>query len=77
MKPYTNQPFSSKSVMYTLGISTASNLIDQKRNTIQIIPGQKISIRVLPRIVTSTPSFDALEPKVRNCKLPHETDNFV
>ena len=77
MKPYTTQPFSPKSVMYTLGISTASNLIDQKRNTIQIIPGHKISIRVLPRIVTSTPSFDALEPRVRNCKLPHEIDGFV
>ena len=77
MKPYTTQPFSPIAVPYTLGISTTSNLIDQKRNTIQITPGHQISIRVLPRIVTSKPGFDAMELDVRNCKLPHETDGFV
>ena len=76
MKPYTKQLYSRTAVRYTIGISDQNNFIDQKRKMILVHPGKQTLIKVLPRIVDTSPEFDGLRIDQRNCKLSSETDGL-
>ena len=76
MKPYIAMQNNSKARAYNLGISTATSYIDQKRNPIQILPGFQTVVKTIPQVVGSSEGFDRMDPKSRNCKLPHEVEYF-
>ena len=76
MKPYISLPFNAAHLAYTLGISTKFNLIDQKRNIIDILPGFKTVVKVIPQLVNTTASFDEMALSTRNCKLSTENEEF-
>ena len=76
MKPFTNQLYDPIATPYTTGISSDKNHFDQKRNLIQLKPGQHISVKVLPMLVQTSNEFESLELEQRKCKLRHETQGF-
>ena len=59
MKPYVSLPFSAEYAPYTLGITTTDTLLDQKRNVIELLPGHKTSISVIPQLVSTDDGFDS------------------
>jgi hypothetical protein len=76
MRPYVSLPFNAAHLGYTLGISTKVNLIDQKRNLIDILPGFKTVVKVIPQLINTTKSFDEMAVSTRNCKLSTENEEF-
>jgi hypothetical protein len=76
MRPYVSLPFNAAHLAYTLGISTKANLIDQKRNLIDILPGFKTVVKVIPQLINTTESFDGMAVSTRNCKLSTENEEF-
>ena len=76
MRPYVSLPFNAAHLAYTLGISTKVNLIDQKRNLIDILPGFKTVVKVIPQLINTTTSFDDMALSTRNCKLSNENEEF-
>ena len=76
MRPYVSLPFNAAHLAYTLGISTKVNLIDQKRNLIDILPGFKTVVKVIPQLINTTTSFDEMAVSTRNCKLSTENEEF-
>ena len=76
MRPYINQPFNPVAVPYTIGISGANDMIDQKRNVIRLKPGTQVLIRIIPRLIKTTEYFNGLTLNQRRCKLPTEIDGL-
>jgi hypothetical protein len=76
MRPYVSLPFNAAHLAYTLGISTKLNIIDQKRNLIDILPGFKTVVKVIPQLINTTTSFDEMAVSTRNCKLSTEIEEF-
>lgn len=74
LKPYTTHAYDRKHVRYLIGITGQNDLVDQHRNVIKIMPGQKTIINVIPRLVRTSEDFNALKLKQRNCKLSEETE---
>ena len=72
-KQYVSLPFDSESGSYTMGISTETNLVDQQRNVIEILPGYQTIVKVIPQLLGTTGPFNAMDAFSRQCKLPHET----
>jgi hypothetical protein len=52
LKPYTTQLYGPKSIPYMIGISNPGNVVDQKRNTIRVRPGEE---------TRTTPSLELLK----------------
>ena len=75
-KQYVDLPFDSEYGSYTMGISTATNLVDQQRNVIDILPGYQTIVKVIPQLLGTTGPFDAMDEFSRQCKLPHETQGL-
>ena len=76
MRPYVSLPFNSESLSYGVGISTKSNVIDQRRNTIRLLPGYQITIKVIPQLVGATDQFKEMDVTTRNCKLAGEINDL-
>ena len=76
LKPFTTQKHSSIAIPYTLGISGPTDMVDQRRNVIKVIPGKELLVNAIPRIVQTTTGFNALDIKDRRCKLTHEIDGL-
>ena len=76
MRPYVSLPFNSESLSYGVGISTKSNVIDQRRNTIRLLPGYQITIKTIPQLVGATDQFKEMDVTTRNCKLPGEIEGL-
>ena len=76
MRRYVSLPFNAAHLAYTLGISTKVNMIDQKRNLIDILPGFKTVVKVIPQLINTTTSFDEMAVSTRNCKLSTENEEF-
>ena len=76
MKPYTSQVHNRKATPYAMVVSDKNGQIDQKRNSILLKPGYKISVKVFPRLFETTSDFDGLTINQRECKLAHETKGF-
>ena len=72
MRPYLSLPFNSESLSYGIGISTKQNVIDQRRNTIRLLPGYQITIKIIPQLVGATAQFKEMDVTARNCKLDGE-----
>ena len=80
MKPYSDSDqYSSikQTSQYSLSITDKRNHIDHKRNIIYLRPGHQTYIKVLPRIVNTSESFEALTLAQRKCKMPYETDGLM
>ena len=62
-----------------IGISNPGNVVDQKRNTIHVRPGEETRINTIPRIVETSEAYNGLLLDQRRCKLRYETDglNFL
>ena len=75
MKPVV-EDINTKYTPYTLGISTKNNLIDQKRGLINLKPGYKISLKIVPHEVDCSHSFKQFDQKVRKCGLPEDISDF-
>ena len=73
MKSHISLPYSDDSLAYTLGVSTTLNVIDQKRNSIDLQPGLNTIISVTPQYVNTSDDFNKLPYWSRKCKMPHET----
>ena len=76
MRRYVSLPFNSAQLAYTLGISSKTNNIDQKRNIVNILPGFLTVIRVIPQLIDTTDSFDQMANSSRNCKLSNEIEGL-
>ena len=76
LKPYIEARNNTKAQAFRMGVSTDSTFVDQKRNTIEILPGYKTIVKVIPQVVGSTSEFDKMDSVSRNCKLSHEVANF-
>ena len=77
MKPHiTLQSAPTSNIPYTIKISRQKNLIDQKRDLVELKPGYKLVIRVVPKVVETSEDFEAYNVEKRKCKLPHETDGL-
>ena len=76
MRPYVTLPFNSEALRYGVGISTKSNVIDQRRNTIRLLPGYQITIKTIPQLVGATDQFKEMDVATRNCKLADEIDGL-
>ena len=76
MRRYVSLPFNSEQLAYTLGISSKTNNIDQKRNIVNILPGFLTVIRVIPQLIDTTDSFDEMANSSRNCKLSNEIEGL-
>ena len=76
MKPYTDQMFGPTALPYTIGVSSKSNLIDQKISVHKLRPGYHTTIHVVPKILETSSYFDNLDVEKRECKLPRETSQF-
>ena len=72
MRPFVSLPFNSESLSYEVGISTKSNVIDQRRNTIRLLPGYQVTIKIIPQLVGATAQFKEMDVTARNCKLDGE-----
>lgn len=79
LKPSTTQLYGPKAIPYNIGISNPWNVVDQKRNTIRVRPGEETQINVIPRVVETTEDYDGLPLDQRRCKLSHEKEglNFL
>ena len=77
MRPYVELQNVSKALSYTLGLSTEANFIDQKRYIMNLLPGYQTLVKVIPQIVGTSEEFDLMDQSSRNCKLPHEIENFT
>ena len=79
LKPSTTQLYGSKAIPYNIGISNPGNVVDQKRNTIRVRPGEETQINVIPRVVETSEDYNGLPLDQRRCKLSHETEglNFL
>ena len=73
VKPHISIPHFKDPSAYSLGISTALNSIDQKRNVLDIQPGLHTIVSVTPQSIATSEGFDDLDTFKRKCKLPHET----
>ena len=73
MKPHISLPYTDDSAPYSIGISTTLNVIDQKINVFDLMPGLHTVISVTPQLVETSEDFHELDAFSRNCKLPHET----
>ena len=76
MRQHVSLPFNSAHLAYTLGISTKTDLIDQKRNIVNILPGFLTVIKVIPQLISTTNSFDKMAISTRNCKLSNEIEGL-
>ena len=76
MKPYSKQPISEQTSLYGIGISNKRDLIDNKRNHIELKSGHQTYIKVLPRMVTTSKEFEGLSLDERDCKMPYEADGL-
>ena len=76
MRQHVSLPFNSAHLAYTLGISTKTDLIDQKRNIVNILPGFLTVIKVIPQLISTTNSFDKMAISTRNCKLSDEIEGL-
>ena len=76
MRPYSNMMHSSVATPYAVGVSRAQTLFDQKINVIPIKPGHEVSIKVIPKLVTTTLEFDQEDVEIRKCKSSQETEGF-
>jgi hypothetical protein len=76
LKPYSNQLYNRKSLLYTIGITGYNELIDQSRNAITIRPGRQTAIKVIPRLVRTSAAYNSLGVNQRRCKLPDERDGL-
>ena len=76
MKPYLNLDSTTKSNPYQIRISSQRSMIDQKRGLIDLKPGYKVSVRVIPQVVETSKEYASFNVKDRKCKLPHEIDGF-
>ena len=59
--------YSTDFIPYTIGVSTDKNVIDQKRNVIELQPGFKTIISVTPKFINTSDNFDRLSVSDRNC----------
>ena len=73
-KPYVSLPDNLKIGTYTLGVTTKLNTIDQRRNTLDILPGYYTTLTVIPQSLGVTEQFKGLDVLSRGCKLVHEAD---
>ena len=76
LKPYTTQLYGPKSIPYMIGISNPGNVVDQKRNTIHVRPGEETRINTIPRIVETSEAYNGLLLDQRRCKLSYETEGL-
>ena len=77
MKPYvTLKSHGTQHIPYNIKISTKNNMIDQKRELIEVKPGYHLTIRVIPKVVDASKAFETFEYQTRNCKLVHETNGL-
>ena len=73
-KPHVSLPDNLKIGTYTLGVTSKLNTIDQRRNTLDILPGYYTTLTVIPQSLGVTEQFKGLDVLSRGCKLVHETD---
>ena len=73
-KPYVSLPDNLKIGTYTLGVTSKLNTIDQRRNTLDILPGYYTTLTVIPQSLGVTEQFKELDVLSRGCKLVHEVD---
>ena len=73
MKPHISLPYTDDPAPYSLGISTTLNVIDQKINVINLVPGLHTIVSVTPQLIETSDGFNDLDVFSRNCKLSHET----
>ena len=59
-----------------MGISARKDLADQKRNNVKVLPGYKISIKIMAGVTDASENFVDLTQEQRNYKLSHETKGF-
>ena len=76
LKPYVSLPFQAESTPYTIGISTKSTLVDQRRNNVQVLPGYHTVIKVIPQLLETNDGFNGLDVNTRQCKLNHEVEGI-
>ena len=76
LKPFVSLPYNAESVSYTLGISTKSDLVDQKRNVLDLMPGYHTVVKLIPQVVGTTGPFKQMDVWSRGCRLQHETEGF-
>ena len=77
MKPLVNIEGTRKRLIhYNVKISTKTNILDQKRGTIDLKPGYHVSVRVTPKVIDASEDFVEFDVRTRNCKLPYETDEL-
>ena len=76
MKPYSDQMYGPKYTPYTVGISGKSTFQDQKMSAYRIWPGYHTTIHVIPKLLETTRAFNELDLNTRQCKLPHENNEF-
>jgi hypothetical protein len=75
-KPYVSLPDNLKIGTYTLGVTTKLNAIDQRRNTLDILPGYYTTLTVIPQSLGVTDQLEELDILSRGCKLVHEADTL-
>ena len=75
MKPVVEDQI-TKYTPYTLGISTKTNLIDQKRGIIDLKPGYRISLKVIPHVFDYSSLFKQMDRNVRKCAFTEEIEGF-
>ena len=60
-------------IPYTIKVSTETDVIDQKRDIIELKPGYHIMIRVTPTIIETSKNFEKYDFQTRKCKLNYES----
>ena len=80
MRPHIN--LKDKSMVnnpYNIKISTMTDMIEQKRGSVELKPGYHVIIRVVPKIIETSEDFEKFDVTTRGCKLPSESEglNFV
>ena len=77
MDPFVNLARNGESnTPYNIKISSKLDMVDQKRGLIEVRPGFKIVIRVVPKVIDTTAEFEKFDQSTRKCKLPHETNGL-
>ena len=61
-------------IPYNVKISTKTDMIDQKRGTIELRPGYHLVVGVVPKVVDTGDDFETFDVTTRDCKLPYETN---
>ena len=77
MKPRITLPYGDNATLYSLGISTTLNSMDQKLNIIDLEPGLHTVVSVTPQFIETTKEFDELPAYTRNCRLPVFTLGYI